>query len=250
MKNPRGKKITRIETEDEVIDIYENKHLRWMQFDDDVIQTLIYKDKPHQLILEHLPIMLSVFKFILKPEKVLLVGLGGGAFVHYIHYYHPECYLTSVEINEEVIQLAKHYFYLPENQSTLSIVHDDIETYLKQDHQSYDVIFMDMYAKHKMPACYTQQNFFGKAYEHLHKIGIMVVNLLCPRTDEFLLILNKIKSVFNNQTICIPVKGYSNVIVFAFKSNIEFKNILQFGDESTLKKLQFDTRFGLCAQDN
>ena len=44
------------------------------------------------------------------PEQVLIVGLGGGAMVHFLKHYDPDVKVDALEIDPVVVQVADRYF--------------------------------------------------------------------------------------------------------------------------------------------
>ena len=45
-----------------------------------------------------------------RQKQVLIVGLGGGAMVHFYEHYDPDVKVDVVEIDAKVVQLADKYF--------------------------------------------------------------------------------------------------------------------------------------------
>ena len=71
MKIKSGKLLKRVEDEQGIIEVRENRKYRWMNFDDYVFQTLIDKKNLHEPTLGHMPILLNSFNLI----DILIVEL-------------------------------------------------------------------------------------------------------------------------------------------------------------------------------
>ena len=56
--------------------------------------------------------MLSIEHLRLQSEilEILIVGLGGGCLTNYISRQYPDSKITSVDIDPEMIDVAKKYF--------------------------------------------------------------------------------------------------------------------------------------------
>lgn len=62
------------------IKVEENKHYRWVSFDEDMIQSMIDLKHPEKIVLPYIePFITFAKKF---SGLTLLLGLGGGACVH------------------------------------------------------------------------------------------------------------------------------------------------------------------------
>lgn len=246
MKN-KGKLLKRLELKQGFIEVRENRNYRWMLFDKHVIQTLINKNYPHESNLNHITVLMKGFNFIEKPQKVLILGLGGGALIHSIHAHYPGVHITAVEISEEVILLAHDFFYLPNQSELCSIIHADAYRYLLETTGSFDLVFVDMYSDNKLPDGYFKEDFHQSISQQLSAKGVAIYNLLCYSSQEFEEILKQIRLVFHCQTLCIPVNKFQNVIIYAFKDYNYKTKLYSLGDSKILTKLEHDLILGLIA---
>lgn len=242
-KSTAGKLLERVTLEDKIIEIREIKRFqkiyRWMHFNNDIVQTVIDVKEPHRLVLAHMPVLLDILKFNIGPNEILVMGLGGGALLHYLKRQLPQCNVTIVEIDSTVIALANRHFFLHLIHDNFSIFNADVCDFLKLNGKIFDSIIVDMYDVDQMPFCYHDIQFFQSVYSSLSENGVAAINLVCKMRSEFLEILQKIRCVFNNYTVCIPIKNYMNVIVYAFKAKLQFKQIMQ------LSQIEFDIEIGL-----
>lgn len=248
MKVNSGKLLSRIETADQVIEVRENRRFRWLHFDDDVFQSVMDLKQPHRLTLQHMPVMLGIFQFITKPKRILLLGLGGGSLAHYLQRHYPDCHLTIVEINPIIIDVAKKYFYLPPTSDKFTIINADAQDYFRKTQEQFDAILLDIYTKNNLPACCYETGFYEQTCQHLHENGAMTANFLCHAGQDFLQILQKLRSCFNGQTLCLPVKHYNNLIVYALKSASYKEEIFSLMEKKNIEDVQFDPELGLCAK--
>ena len=86
--------------------------------------------------------------YLLRPkqEKALIVGLGGGAMVHFLGHYDPHLAVDAVEIDSEVVKIAADYFACRSG-GKVSIITADGLKYLETTAARYDAIYMDVFLK-------------------------------------------------------------------------------------------------------
>ena len=74
------------------------------------IQTAWNMKQPYDLVTQYSRLMFASYFFMPQQKQVLIVGLGGGAMVHFYEHYDAEVKVDAVEIDEKVVQLADKYF--------------------------------------------------------------------------------------------------------------------------------------------
>ncbi len=135
--------------------------------------------------------MFASYFFMPQQKQVLIVGLGGGAMVHFYEHYDADVKVDAVEIDEKVVQLADKYFDVRTQKNT-NIITDDAFKYFKSDKTLYDVIYMDAFLKPSEQTDATGQPlnlktiaFYKGLREHLTPEGIVVINLnVHPHTSD------------------------------------------------------------------
>ncbi|MCF6242667.1 MAG: fused MFS/spermidine synthase, partial [Bacteroidales bacterium] len=169
-----------------------------------------------------MPISLAYVK---NPEKLLMIGLGGGMITKYIHKYMPQINITGVELDEKVLAMAKKYFKLKED-STYKIVIDDGRLFLNNTEDIYDIIMIDAYKGGYIPFHLCTREFYSLVKNHLRQNGVIALNLhsgskLYPR------IIKTLKDVFWEVDL-YKSKSSSNVVAVAYiQDNINLDFILK-----------------------
>ena len=79
-----------------------------------------------------------------KAERIVEIGLGGGRTVSYLKGAMPDTAILAVEIDKDVVDLARKYFKFAES-ATLRAVVADGRSYLMRDSEKWDVILIDAY---------------------------------------------------------------------------------------------------------
>ncbi|MDF3128299.1 fused MFS/spermidine synthase [Kiritimatiellaeota bacterium B1221] len=76
-------------------------------------------------------------------QNLLMLGLGGGTVLRQLRHFLPDAEFTAVEIDGEMIRLARKYMEL--DQTGVEVVHGDAFAFLETHTGKYDVIIDDLY---------------------------------------------------------------------------------------------------------
>jgi spermidine synthase len=93
---------------DELTSVSENKHYRWLSFDD-VVQSMMLKRRPWQLTFPHQISLMSPLLFF-QPKQIVEFGLGGGNLARFLLHHLPDLTLHTVEYSQEVIDCFTRFF--------------------------------------------------------------------------------------------------------------------------------------------
>ena len=147
------------------------------------VQSVLNLKQPYELVTQYSRLMFASYFFMPQQKQVLIVGLGGGAMVHFYEHYDPDVKVDAVEIDEKVVQLAEKYFDVRTRKNT-NIITEDAFKYFKSNKTRYDVIYMDAFLKPSEETDATGQplrlktvEFYKGLREQLTPEGIVVINL-------------------------------------------------------------------------
>ncbi len=147
------------------------------------IQSVLNLKQPYDLVTQYSRLMFASYFFMPEQKQVLIVGLGGGAMIHFYEHYDPQVKVDAVEIDEKVVQLAEKYFDIHTQKNT-NIITEDAFKYFKSSKTRYDVIYMDAFLKPSEETDATGQplrlktvDFYKGLREQLTPDGIVVINL-------------------------------------------------------------------------
>jgi SAM-dependent methyltransferase len=111
-----------------------------------------------------------------EPKRALILGHGGGSLAKWLARYWPELELDTVEVDPSVVQAAEQYFsYAPAKGHHVYV--KDARMFLRRTTAIYDVIWVDVFARHLIPFHLTTQEFFKEVRARLHPDGVLAVNL-------------------------------------------------------------------------
>jgi len=77
------------------------------------------------------------------PESVLMLGLAGGTTMRVLRHLLPECRFTAVEIDAEIVDVARRHMDL--DASGIEVVIDDAYAWLRRCRRKFDVVIDDVY---------------------------------------------------------------------------------------------------------
>ncbi|HKY06887.1 MAG TPA: fused MFS/spermidine synthase [Candidatus Binatia bacterium] len=162
------------------IRIEEDDEARYMYFDRTLQSAMNLKD-PTALRLVYSKYTSIGLTFRPDAKKMLIIGLGGGSIPKKIQKEFPQMEIDAVEIDPEVIKMAKDFFQVKENH-LLRLHAQDGRLFMARTKQQYDIILLDAYFTDAMPFHLTTRQFFELAQRRLTPNGIIVANLISAVT--------------------------------------------------------------------
>ena len=228
------------------IRIRNNGSVRTMYFVRDsgreVAQSSLNLDAPHELRFSYTQTMFASYLFKPQQDRVLIIGLGGGAMVHFLKHHQRDLFVDVVEIDPVIVKLADEYFSV-RSERNVNIMTVDAFDYLRDTEKRYDVIYFDAFLK---PAKDTDATgvpqrlktiaFYKAIQNKLTLEGLVVFNLNShAQTDDD---IATIAEAFP-QTAVFSCPRSTNVVVVGSASGA-------LDDEAQLKfrAAQLDSRFG------
>ena len=90
-----------------------------LRSDTNALHSVINLKNPQRLALRNLEYLMGVLLFIPAPQKILLLGTGGGSLIHFLRHHYPRSHLTSVDNDSELQDLIQQKMLLPEASENL-----------------------------------------------------------------------------------------------------------------------------------
>lgn len=222
--------------------VYQNLLYRWLTLGSDAIQTLIHRYRPEYSRLEYIkPLTLAVRE---QPALCCLLGLGGAGVVHALAPYLDSTQIVVVENNPEVIDIAKTYFMTTQIEQ-LKIVQQDALEYVKTCSTRFEHLMIDLFDAQSFPPALNNYDFFKRCQRVLSKNGTLAINL--ANADEHWGVFSYIYDIFEQRTLCLPVKGCSNLIILAYNGGSNQSFLDRLISHAQLKEMYWDARWGCIA---
>ena len=211
-------------SEEGMIEVVDLGDTRSMHFGTFPRQSSMSLSVPYRLELGYTETMMACLLFNPKPERILVIGLGGGSVVKFLLHYFPDCRIDVVEYRTDVIAVARQFFDVPEQDqlARLTIHQGDGGVFIEeQDAGKYDLLLVDAYDDAGMTESVAAQCFFDDCARVLSKEGVMSMNLWGSEHALFAQTMDRINMSFDRQTMSLPVKNRGNVISLATKQAIK-----------------------------
>ena len=113
------------------------------------------------------------------PRSLLMLGLAGGTAFRLLRHLLPDCRLTAIDIDEEIIALARRHMNL--DALGIEIIIDDAYTWLARNRRRFDVVIDDIYLAGKTDV-FRPQAWDPRVLAHLRGAmqpdGLLAVNLV------------------------------------------------------------------------
>ncbi len=170
------------------------------------------------------------------PASILILGLGGGAIPALLHSILEKAIIDVVEIDPEMPEIAKKYFYFPVSER-LRLFINDAFFYIRDTRNSYDIVLLDAYLENQVPETINSTAFFIEAARVLAPNGIFVANLMTLNKENFQNIIEKMSGVFKDIRI-LPGVTSTNSLVFAARDKI-LKAKIPKKTKKLIKKIPF-----------
>lgn len=186
-----------------------------MHFDMRSIQSVMRKSDPDSLVLSYTRAMMGFLFFKPDPERIAMIGLGGGSLAKYCIKFLPDTYFTAIEVNAQVIAL-RDKFHIPADNDKFNVLHGNGADYVANQSDTVDVLLIDGFDEGGHPANLCSAGFYDNCYAKLSEGGVMVVNLLASDL-KFGTYTARMRDSFEDKVVVIDAEEHGNKIAFAFK---------------------------------
>lgn len=158
------------------IRVEETRERRHLYFDGTLQSSM---DRRDPTALELLYSRFASLGLALRPDTAhaLLIGLGGGSMARKYHQEFPEMEIDSIEIDPDVIDVARKFFHFRED-ARQRVHRGDGREFLARTESRFDLILLDAYYADNMPFHLITREFFDTARRKLTPEGVLVLNLI------------------------------------------------------------------------
>jgi spermidine synthase len=216
------------------------RRLRFRRSGSEYEESAININHPLQFEMYYYHLMFAGFAHKPDPKRILFVGLGGGTVSMAIHHYFPDVPIDNIELDPEVVSVAKKYFGFKEDSLMKIYVRDgrvQVRRFLR-DKMKYDIIFVDTFRGGYIPYHLTTKEFMEILKALLNPGGVVVSNLR-PGFESYHYHRRTFDAVFNNQ-YSYGSGGNVIVVVDTRQKPMTQKDLL-----TTARRLQKEKRFTL-----
>lgn len=217
-----NRKIHKSVADSNVVEVTEMDGVRSLHLGSVTVQSSMRVRDPFALELPYSRGMMGFLLFKQHTQHVLTIGLGGGSVPKYIWQHCPEIQQTIVELNPQVINIARSHFYVPDNDERFNVIEGDGLEYLQAHLNHYDVLMIDAFDHAGIPPDFCSQAFFDDCEEILKYEGVFAINLW-GSDKNFDVYLQRIEQSFQQQVLMMPTGKPGNIVVFGLKHDSAIK---------------------------
>lgn len=225
MKNPENRlkdfqvqfKASASKNSPDVPFVYDENTMLSMHFDMNSIQSVMHKHDPEYLVLGYTRTVMGFLFFQPEPERIAMIGLGGGSLAKYCIKHLPDAHFTAVEINAQVIALREQ-FKIPADNEKFCVLHANGVDYVADQSDKVDVLLIDGFDEDGHPAKLCSAGFYDNCYTKLRDGGVMVVNLLASDL-KFGTYTSRMRDSFEDKVVVVDAEEHGNKIAFAYKGS-------------------------------
>jgi spermidine synthase len=176
-----------MQVDSKVVDFtLESLHNRLRVFDADGVRTLrftrhqqtsMYLDDPFRTDIEYVGYLHLTVAVVPHTKRALVVGLGGGTLVKQLWRDHPRLTIDAVELDGQVVSVAREYFALPDDPRIRVIVGEG-RTFIETSDAEYDIIVIDAFDDGAIPRPLTTEQFLRSCLARLAPDGVIAYNTI------------------------------------------------------------------------
>lgn len=197
--------------------VFENDSVRWLQFDNDAVQSVMSLQYPERIALRYMQQMMAALLFCdHPPENALLLGLGGGAMLRFLRHCLKHIQFEVVERDAHVIRIANEYFDVSHNGDDIIIEHDSVDEFVSSSEKGYDLVLLDIIENMFTPKCFFDDAFFQHCRNRCGEKGVFAMNLIVDNDKAFKQIYTSVRNAFERRTVCLTDPDHRNIVILAF----------------------------------
>ncbi len=241
-----GKLVHKDYWNDHLVEIKDNGDYRSLYFASHILQSRMSLASPHRLVLSYTQYMLLSILFNPPPKSVLIVGIGSGSFVRFLHHHFPACKIDAVDYSHHIIDVARGYFQLPENENVAVHCLDGF-AFLQNNgtikrEKEYDLILVDAFDDKGMAPTIYSEKFFRLCARSISSKGVVSCNTWSGNKK----FLKKIRTILTDSftgQIHLPIPGMGNIIVLSMGEEVAWDTICLKKNALKTRTEQFDLDF-------
>jgi spermidine synthase len=180
----------------------------------EALESAVDLSDPLALVVPYTRTLYAGLFFQPKPERVLMIGLGGAGFHRLFTAAYPAALLQTVERDPKVLELCEtRLAFKPTDRTPVALM--DGRMFVKRNKETWDWIILDAFRGGFVPPHLKTQEFYRECAARLAERGVFITNLH-DGTKLFSADLKTLASVFP-QIVLFGTGGRGNVIACAVK---------------------------------
>lgn len=155
------------------------------------------------------------------PERILLLGMGGGTVVRQCRHLYKRARIDGVEIDPEVIQAARLHFHLPK--TNVRVICQDAAEFIRRAAGRYDLVLDDVWIDRGVSKLlFSQADYAPQILRVMNPEGIFAINVWCApdRSCQIADTIKLLRALFPWIGLLRPHSGPTCVLVAGANSGV------------------------------
>jgi len=203
--------------------------LRTLRFGaDGVSQSVVKVADPGHLELAYARVLPASLAFVQNPLRILIVGLGGGSLPRFFHSHFPETSIDVVEIDQDVVDVARTYCGFVED-ARMRVHVEDGRDFIESTRGGYDLVILDCFDADSIPPHLATLEFLTHVRSALSSGGIVVANIWGPSSNPLYgHMLITYRAAFEDVYVFdVPQPGSKLFVALPFKQSMERDEVIK-----------------------
>jgi len=223
-----------------LVEIFDTKESRSLYFGGKYLQSQLLHNNPERLALIYTRYMVSSLLLIPNLRRVLVIGVGAGSLVHFLHHHFPQCHIDCVDHSERIIEIAQDFFHLQASEQIAIHCCDGREFLtLSPSPLPYDLILVDAFDEEGMAPAIYDASFFKLCSAQLHRHGVASFNIWHNKKSAISRVIRQLQNHFPHGYL-LPIPYRDNVIAHMRHSPVPWPRLLL--EKEQARRLQQEYR--------
>ena len=180
----------------------------------EALESAVDLSDPLQLVVPYTRSLYGALFIQPKPQRVLMIGLGGAGFHRLFVASFPNSVLHTVELDPKVLELCETRMqFKPTAKTPVTIM--DGRMFVKRNKEQWDWLILDAFRGGFVPPHLKTEEFYRECAARLSDRGVFVSNLHAT-SQLYYSDIKTIQAVFP-QVVLFETEGRGNVIACAVK---------------------------------
>ncbi len=188
------------------------------------IESRLNVDDPLALESEYTQAMLLALAWQPTPQRILLIGLGGGRLQTVLHHYLEQALLDTVELDPMILDVAKRFFGFAVDERQHVIIKDGRD-YLRgfPSEAPFDLLLLDAFRVSGIPLHLSTREFYDDCRGVLAPTGAIAANLHSgtPLYDS----ARKTFAAAFRYTVAFPLLAGNVIVIGSDSERLEVREI-------------------------